>query len=86
MHARFEQVGVSADVQPCPREIVLVAVLRCCMGLPLSVQDGIRQGILVAPLIGFRMVIGGETVGVVPRITSYEIGRFKAYAARPGRR
>jgi hypothetical protein len=33
----------------------------------------------------FRLVIDGETVGVVPRTTSREIGRFKAYATHPGR-
>jgi transposase InsO family protein len=30
----------------------------------------------------FRLVIGGETVAVVPRTTSSEIRRYKAYAAR----
>jgi transposase InsO family protein len=34
----------------------------------------------------FRLVIDGETVGVVPRATSHEIGRYKAYATHPGRR
>jgi transposase InsO family protein len=34
----------------------------------------------------FRLVIDGETVAVVPRTTSHEIGRYKAYATRPGRR
>ena len=34
----------------------------------------------------FRLVIGGETVGVVARTTSHEIDRFKAYATHPGRR
>lgn len=36
----------------------------------------------------FRLVIDGETVGVVPRTTSREIHRYKAYVAhpRPGRR
>ena len=34
----------------------------------------------------FRLVIDGETVGVVPRTTSHEIGRYKAYATHPGRR
>jgi hypothetical protein len=34
----------------------------------------------------FRLVIDGETVGVVPRTTSREIGRYKAYATHPGRR
>jgi hypothetical protein len=34
----------------------------------------------------FRLVIDGETVAVVPRTTSREIGRFKAYATHPGSR
>ena len=34
----------------------------------------------------FRLVIDGETVRVVPRTTSHEIDRYKAYATRPGRR
>jgi hypothetical protein len=34
----------------------------------------------------FRLVIDGETVGVVPRTTSYEISRYKAYATHPRRR
>jgi len=34
----------------------------------------------------FRLVIDGDTVAVVPRTTSREIDRYKAYATRPGRR
>ena len=34
----------------------------------------------------FRLVIGGETVAAVPRTTSRQIDRYKAYATRPGRR
>ena len=36
----------------------------------------------------FRLVIDGQAVGVVPRTTTREIHRYKAYAAhpRPGRR
>jgi hypothetical protein len=34
----------------------------------------------------FRLVIDGETVAVVPRATSGEIARYKAYATHPGRR
>jgi len=34
----------------------------------------------------FRLVIDGETIGVVPRTTGREIGRFKAYATHCGRR
>ena len=31
----------------------------------------------------FRLVIDGETVAVVPRTTSREIHRYKAYATHP---
>ncbi len=34
----------------------------------------------------FRLVIDGEAVGVVPRTTRHEIGRYKAHATHPGRR
>jgi len=34
----------------------------------------------------FRLVIDGDTVAVVPRTTSHQIGRFKAYATHPRRR
>jgi Integrase core domain len=34
----------------------------------------------------FRLVIDGETVAVVPRTTSREVDRYKAYATHPGRR
>ena len=34
----------------------------------------------------FRLVIDGDTVAVVPRTTSREIGRYKAYATHPRRR
>jgi transposase InsO family protein len=34
----------------------------------------------------FRLVIDGETIRVVPRTTSKEIHRYKAYATHPGRR
>ena len=34
----------------------------------------------------FRLVIDGDTVAVVPRTTSHEIGRYKAYATHPERR
>lgn len=34
----------------------------------------------------FQLVIDGEIVGVVPRTTSREIDRYKAYATHPGKR
>jgi len=33
--------------------------------------------------MSFRLVIEGETVAIVPRTTSSEIHRYKAYAAHP---
>ena len=34
----------------------------------------------------FRLVIDGDTAGVVPRTTSHQIGRFEAHATHCGRR
>jgi DDE superfamily endonuclease len=34
----------------------------------------------------FRLVLDGDTVAVVPRTTSHEIGRYKAHATHPRRR
>jgi len=34
----------------------------------------------------FRLIIDGDTVAVVPRTTSREIGRYKAYTTHPRRR
>ena len=34
----------------------------------------------------FRLVIDGDTVGVVPRTTSYEINRYKAHAIHSRKR
>ena len=34
---------------------------------------------------GFRLIIDGGTVAVVPRTASRDIGRYKAYATHPGR-
>jgi hypothetical protein len=36
--------------------------------------------------LGIRLVIDSDTVAVVPRATSHEIGRFKAYTTHPRRR
>jgi transposase InsO family protein len=33
----------------------------------------------------YRLVIDGETIGTVPRTTSYEINRYKVHATRPGK-
>ena len=34
----------------------------------------------------FRLVIDGDTVATVPRTTSHQIDRYKAYATHPGSR
>jgi hypothetical protein len=38
---------------------------------------------VVADNNSFRLVIDGETVAVVPRTTSREVDRYKAYATYP---
>jgi hypothetical protein len=45
-----------------------------------------KIGIVATENDSFRLVIDGETVGVVPRTTSREIDRYKAHATHPGKR
>jgi hypothetical protein len=63
---------------------IMVATQKIQVGL-------IHAGKIVTVTAGdhsFRLVIDGQAVGVVPRTTTREIHRYKAYAAhpRPGRR
>ena len=63
---------------------IMVATQKIQVGL-------IHAGKIVTVTAGdhsFRLVIDGQAVGVVPRTTTSEIHRYKAYAAhpRPGRR
>jgi transposase InsO family protein len=63
---------------------IMVATQKIQVGL-------IHAGKIVAVIAedhSFRLVIDGQAVGVVPRTTTREIHRYKAYAAhpRPGRR
>ena len=63
---------------------IMVATQKIQVGL-------VHAGKIVAVTAGdhaFRLVIDGQVVGVVPRTTTSEIHRYKAYAAhpRPGRR
>src|SRR5262245_49375215 len=63
---------------------IMVATQKILAGL-------IHAGKIVTVTAGdhaFRLVIDGQVVGVVPRTTTSEIHRYKAYAARPrtGRR
>ena len=41
---------------------------------------------IVAGNDSFRLVIDGETAGVVPRTSGHEIGRYRAYATHRTRR
>jgi transposase InsO family protein len=61
---------------------IMVATQKIQVGM-------IHAGKTVTVLAGdetFRLVIDGETVTAVPRTTSSEIHRYKAYATHPGRR
>jgi hypothetical protein len=44
------------------------------------------QATVVCEKNSFRLVIDGDTIAEVPRTTSQEVSRYKAYATRPGRR
>jgi len=55
-----------------------------------KIQGGMTHAGKIVTVItennSFRLVIDGETAAVVPRTTSCEIARYKAYATHPGRR
>ena len=55
-----------------------------------KIQAGMTHAGKIATVVceknSFRLVIDGDTIAEVPRTTSQEISRYKAYATRPGRR
>jgi len=55
-----------------------------------KIQAGMTNAGKIATVVceknSFRLVIGGDTIAEVPRTTSREISRYKAYATRPRRR
>ena len=81
---------------PAPLPEAAVTVQRrvsCRGGIQVAgqrIQAGMTHAGKIVTVIcendSFRLVIDGETVGVVPRTTSREIDRYKAYATHPGRR
>lgn len=54
--------------------------------IQVGMTDAGKIVTVVAENNTFRLVIDGETVAVVPRTTSHEIGRYMAYATHPRRR
>ena len=55
-----------------------------------KIQAGMTNAGKIATVVceknSFRLVIVGDTIAEVPRTTSREISRYKAYATRPRRR
>ena len=55
-----------------------------------KIQAGMTHAGKIAAVVcekdSFRLVIDGDTIAEVPRTTSHEIGRYKAYATHPGKR
>ena len=83
-----------AGPEPLPQADVTVQRRVSCRGGIQVAGQRIQAGMTHAGKIvtvtcendSFRLVIDGETVGVVPRTTSREIDRHKAYATHPARR
>ena len=52
-----------------------------------KIQAGMTNAGKIATVVceknSFRLVIDGETVATVPRTTSHEIDRYKAYSTHP---
>jgi transposase InsO family protein len=81
---------------PVPLPPAAVAVQRQVSGrggimvATQKIQVGMTHAGKIVTVIcednSFRLVIDGESVRVVPRATSSEIHRYKAYATNPGRR
>jgi hypothetical protein len=83
-----------AGPAPLPEAAITVQRRVSCRGGIMVAKQKIQAGMTHAGKIAtvvcekdsFRLVIDGDTIAEVPRITSQEISRYKAYAPRPGRR
>jgi hypothetical protein len=53
---------------------------------PVSARHRGKIAAVVCEKDSFRLVIDGDTIAEVPRTTSHEIGRYKAYATRSAKR
>ena len=62
-----------------PRGAVMVATQKIQVGL---IHAG-KVVTVTAERRSFRLVIDGQAIGMVPRTTTSEIHRYKAYAAHP---
>jgi hypothetical protein len=69
---------------PVPRGGIMVATQKIQVGL---IHAG-KIVTIIAEDHSFRLIVDGQTARVVPRTTTREIHRYKAYAAHPrtGRR
>jgi hypothetical protein len=94
-HQRHRLQGVRlAGPAPLPKAAPTVQRRASCRGriqvahqrIQVSMTHAGKIVTVVTEPNSFRLVIDGETVAVVPRTTSHEIGRFKAYATHPRRR
>jgi hypothetical protein len=60
------------------------------MAAKQKMHAGMTHAAKIATVIcgknSFRLTIDGDTIAEVPRTTSQEISRYKAYAIHPGRR
>ena len=78
-----------AGPAPLPEAALTVQRRVSSRGGIMVAKQKIQAGKIVTVICektSFRLVIDGDTVAEVPRLTSREIDRYKAYATRPGRR
>ena len=86
--------GMTEKARPLPDAAVTVQRRVSSRGGIQVARQKIQVGMthagkivtVVAEDDSFRLVIDGETAGVVPRTSGHEIGRYKAYATHHRRR
>jgi transposase InsO family protein len=80
--APLPQAGVTVQRRVSSRGSIMVARQKIHAGM----THAGKIATVICETNSFRLVIDGDTIAEVPRTTSQEISRYKAYATRPGRR
>ena len=80
--APLPQAGVTVQRRVSSRGSIMVAKQKIHAGM----THAGKIATVICETNSFRLVIDGDPIAEVPRTTSQEISRYKAYATRPGRR
>jgi len=80
--APLPQAGVTVQRRVSSRGSIMVARQKIHAGM----THAGKIATVICETNSFRLVIDGDPIAEVPRTTSQEISRYKAYATRPGRR